>query len=102
MLSFFNMIKVHFPKIKESDPDIEDVPQQNSESKTSTSRKVEVVGILTDIMTDQSVKLLVDDMVAEEKNRMEIICACMNNFAQFYYKMKLTDWKRIIYSYLDI
>ena len=53
-------------------------------------------------MTDQSVKLLVDDMVAEEKNRMEIICACMNNFAQFYYKMKLTDWKRIIYSYLDI
>ena len=102
MLSFFNMIKVHFPKIKESDPDIEDVPQQNSESKTSTSRKVGVVGILTDIMTDQSVKLLVDDMVAEEKNRMEIICACMNNFAQFYYKMKLTDWKRIIYSYLDI
>lgn len=101
ILSFFNMIKVHFPRLKDSDPVISDVPQQNSDTPTHTVRKVEVVGILTDISADQSVKLIVDDMVYEEKNRMEIICACMNSFAQFYYKMKLTDWKRIVYAYLD-
>ena len=53
------------------------------------------------VISDQSVKLLIDSMVADEQNRMQIICSCMNDFQKFYYKMKLTDWKRIIYTYLD-
>lgn len=103
MLPFFNMIKVHFPRLKESDPKTDatnnpdDVPVVRP-----APRKVELVGILTDVSADESVKLLIDSMISEGKNRMEIICSCINNFARFYYNMKLTDWKRIIYTYLDI
>lgn len=102
MLSFFNMIKVHFPKLKETDPEpeLEQKPENITEDK-HTAGKVEVVGVLSDVCSDTSVKLLIDSMLAEDKNRMEIICACINGFAKFYYKMKLTDWKRVVYAYLD-
>lgn len=102
MLSFFNMIKVHFPQLKESDPiddSVEDEPL--TAPIPSPYKKVEVVGILSNVCSDQSVKLLIDSMATEGQNRMQIICSCMNDFQRFYYKMKLTDWKRIIYAYLD-
>lgn len=102
MLSFFNMIKVHFPRLKESDP-IENTDKNQVQPIIiqPSAKKVEIVGVLTNVYSDQSVKLLVDSMVADEQNRMQIICTCINEFAKFYYKMKLTDWKRIIYAYLD-
>ena len=40
---------------------------------TTPSKKVEVVGILSNVISDQSVKLLIDSMVADEQNRMQII-----------------------------
>ena len=102
MLSFFNMIKVHFPRLKETDQNDESEEEMPISAPTTTpSKKVEVVGILSNVISDQSVKLLIDSMVADEQNRMQIICSCMNDFQKFYYKMKLTDWKRIIYTYLD-
>lgn len=102
MLSFFNMIKVHFPRLKESDPiEDTDADQMPSIIIQPSKKKVEVVGVLTNVYSDQSVKLLVDSMIADEQTRMQIICTCINEFAKFYYKMKLTDWKRIIYAYLD-
>lgn len=102
VLSFFNMIKVHFPRLKDSDPMPSEVSQPTSvELNTSKSQKVEIIGYLSDVNNDQSVKLLIDSMNYEGKKRMEIICGCMNNFARFYFKMKLTDWKRILYNYLD-
>ena len=103
MLSFFNMIKVHFHQLKDSDF-IEEFPAEEQcpvISTLSSSKKVEIVGILTNINSDQSVKLLVDSMVANAQNRLNIICSCMNDFQKFYHKMQLTDWKRIIYAYLD-
>lgn len=102
MLSFFNMIKVHFPRLKETDQIDESEEEMPISAPTTTPpKKVEVVGILSNVISDQSVKLLIDSMVANEQNRMQIICSCMNDFQKFYYKMKLTDWKRIIYTYLD-
>lgn len=102
ILSFFNMIKAHFPQLKESDPIDETVKEGISTTSISIpSKKVEVVGILSNVASDPSVKLLVDSMIAEEQNCMQIICSCMNEFQKFYYKMKLTNWKRIVYSYLD-
>lgn len=102
MLSFFNMIRVHFPKLKESDPEPETTETQDNINHVSQSNsKVEIVGVLTDVSADESVQLLVDTLLSEKKSRMDIICYCINSFAQFYYKMKLTDWKRIIYAYLD-
>lgn len=103
MLSFFNMIKVHFPRLKESDVLVGEEPESvPTSTPTSTSnKKVEVVGVLTNVSQDPSVKLLVDSLLSEGNNRLQIICSCINEFAKFYYKMKLTDWKRIIYSYLD-
>lgn len=102
VLSFFNMIKVHFPRLKESDPDFTEEPHHTPvEQKPSKSQKVEIIGILSDVTNDQSVKLLIDSLNIEEKGRMEIICDCMNSFGKFYFKMKLSDWKRIIYNYLD-
>lgn len=102
MLSFFNMIKVHFRQLKETDPIEEsDEEQEQDLPPLPTSKKVEIVGLLTNVNADPSVKLLIDSLEADGKNRMEIICNCMNDFQRFYYRMKLTDWKRIIYSYLD-
>lgn len=99
MLPFFNMIKVHFPYLKESN--LEDSPKENCPAQKTSTHKIEVVGVLSDVSVDDSVKLLVDSLNNEGKDRMQIICACMNDFARFYYKMKLTDWKRIVYTYLD-
>lgn len=102
MLSFFNMIKVHFPRLKDSDPiPSDDVQTTPVELNPSKSQKVEIIGYLSDVNKDQSVKLLIDSMNNDHKKRMEIICACMNDFGRFYFKMKLTDWKRIVYFYLD-
>lgn len=102
MLSFFNMIKVHFPRLKDSDPiPSDEVKTTPVELTPSKSQKVEIIGYLSDVNKDQSVKLLIDSMNNDDKKRMEIICACMNDFGRFYFKMKLTDWKRIVYFYLD-
>ncbi len=101
MLSFFNMIKVHFPRLKETDPVDNDSTTEQAIVDTPQPKKVEIVGVLTNINSDQSVKFLVDSMITEGQNRMQIICTCINEFAKFYYKMKLTDWKRIVYAYLD-
>lgn len=102
MLSFFNMIKVHFPRLKDSDPIPSDEVQTTPvELNPPKSQKVEIIGYLSDVNKDQSVKLLIDSMNNDNKKRMEIICACMNDFGRFYFKMKLTDWKRIVYFYLD-
>lgn len=102
MLSFFNMIKVHFPQLKETDP-IEQTDEEQSQETPAlpSSKKVEVVGLLTNVNSDQSIKLLIDSLVTDGQTRMQIICSCMNDFQRFYYKMKLTDWKRIIYAYLN-
>lgn len=100
--SYVSYIKVHFPRLKESDPiEDTDADQMPSIIIQPSKKKVEVVGVLTNVYSDQSVKLLVDSMIADEQTRMQIICTCINEFAKFYYKMKLTDWKRIIYAYLD-
>lgn len=103
ILSFFNMIKVHFPRLKDSDPQTENVNTNTGTgiNPITSSKKIELLGFLTDITNDSSVNLLIDSMLSDGKNRMDIICACMNNFAKFYYNMKLTDWKRVIYNYLD-
>lgn len=100
VLSFFNMIKVHFPRLKESDSIPEEDTVQNH-SPLNKTQKVEIIGVLSEVSSDSSVKLLIDSLLSEGKDRMTIICACLNNFAKFYYKMKLTDWKRIIYNYID-
>ena len=103
ILSFFNMIKVHFRQLKDSDfiKEHSEKEQYPVLSPPSSSKKIEIVGKLTNINSDQSVKLLVDSMVAEKQNRLNIICSCMNSFQKFHHKMQLTDWKRIIYAYLD-
>lgn len=102
MISFFNMIKVHFPRLKESDPKPEEGSVINiSTTHNQSNRKIELVGVLSNISDDESVKLLVDSMTIDGRTRMEIICSCINEFAKFYYKMKLTDWKRIVYTYLE-
>ena len=102
VLFFFNMIKIHFPYLKISSQNItENSKPDVVEHNSSKSQKIEIVGFLADVNNDQSVKLLIDSLMAEDKKRMEIICVCMNNFGKFYYNMKLTDWKRIIYTYLD-
>lgn len=102
VLFFFNMIKIHFPHLQVSTQNpTENLKPDIVEHPSSKSQKIEIVGFLADVNNDQSVKLLIDSLIADDKKRMEIICNCMNSFAKFYYKMKLTDWKRVIYSYLD-
>lgn len=101
MLAFFDMIKVHFPILKERDI-ISGDDEENAVVITpvSQNKKLEVVGVLSDVSADTAVKLLIDSMVVQDNSRLDIIRECMNNFAKFYYKMKLSDWKRLVYNYL--
>lgn len=102
MLSFFNMINVHFHQLKETDFIEQTSKEQSQETLTlHSSKKVEIIGLLTNVNSDQSIKLLIDSLATNGQTRMQIICTCMNNFQKNYYKMKLTDWKKVIDTYLN-
>lgn len=93
ILSFFQMIDQHFAELKKNGEGF-----MASEPPVLLKGK-EVVGKILDINDDDSLKLLVDSM--KDESRLKIMSACMNEFGEYYFKMSLIDWNKVISKYLN-
>ena len=93
ILSFFQMIDQHFVELKKNGEGF-----MASEPPVLLKGK-EVVGKILDINDDDSLKLLVDSM--KDESRLKIMSACMNEFGEYYFKMSLIDWNKVISKYLN-
>ncbi len=60
-------------------------------------------GILKKVDDDSSVKLLIDEQLALHGDVpvLTLISSCMNEFGDFYHKMTLKDWLKIVKSYTN-
>lgn len=60
-------------------------------------------GILSKIEDDNSVKLLIDELISmnEDVSDLTLMSSCMNEFGDFYNKMTLKDWHHIVKTYRD-
>ena len=93
ILSFFQMIDQHFVELK-----------KNSQTSMASEPPIigkgkEVIGKILDINDDDSLKLLIDRV--KEESMLRIMSACMNEFGEYYPKMSLTDWTKVIKKYLN-
>lgn len=93
ILSFFQMIDQHFSELKK-DTQIGMVSEP-----PVTGKGEEVEGKILDINDDESLKLLIDSM--KEESTLKIMSVCMNEFGEYYFKMSLKDWNRVIKEYLN-
>lgn len=59
-------------------------------------------GILTSVENDTSVQLFIDESYYQDENisTLKLISGCYNEFGEYYDKMKLKDWSKIINIYL--
>ena len=90
--SFFEMIELHFPTIKSyaGFEEIETLPIEATEP---------IEGYLDDIISDSGVQLLVDQLLAQNRPKLDIVSECMNTYGTYYYKMRFIDWARVIDRY---
>lgn len=59
-------------------------------------------GVLIKVEEDKSVKLLIDELYRNNENisTLSVISECMNNYGEFYFKMTLKDWHKIVNAYI--
>ena len=93
IISFFQMITQHFPEMQNEKED--DTPMQENGNKP----KEDVLGKLSNVHNDASVKMLIDSM--DDSSKLSIVSACMNQFGDYYVKMSLNEWFKIVSTYLD-
>lgn len=96
IIPFFQMIDEHFPELSKTNNVVHENPTQYG-----TKKGKDIVGKLTRLEDDDAVKLTVDEMNGNNADRLTIIASCMNQYGAFYNKMSLTDWRKIVYQYLD-
>lgn len=62
-----------------------------------------VGGILSKVEDDKSVKLLIDESLKLNPNlsMLTLISDCMNEFSDFYNRMKLKDWHKVVTKYVE-
>lgn len=96
--SFLSMIELYYPELKD-DIDTVDKTQIKSEKKPKVSE--DIVGVLVKVEDDESIKLLVDSLLEEDKNSLSIISSCMNEFGTYYNRMSFRDWAKVINIYLQ-
>ena len=87
------MITLHFPEMQNEKED--DTHTQYNDDKP----KEDVLGKLSNVHNDASVKLLIDSM--DDSSKLSIVSACMNQFSDYYVKMSLNEWFKIVSTYLD-
>jgi hypothetical protein len=91
--SFFEMIGLHFPNIKKSETEvIETLPINATEP---------VEGFLDDISSDSGVQLLVDQLISQNRSKLDIVSECMNSYGSYFYRMRFIDWARVIDRYIN-
>lgn len=91
------MIDEYFPELsKTSENILKEYPLQYGKKVGK-----DLIGKLSKLEDDKSVKLIVDELSDNNADRLSIIASCMNQYGAFYNKMSLTDWCKIVYQYLD-
>ena len=93
ILSFFKNIDDYFLELKK-DEKIGLVAEPFLDDRGS--KKID--GKILDINEDESLKLLIDSM--KDESRLKIMSVCMNEFGEYYTKMSLSDWHKVIREYL--
>ena len=93
ILSFFQNIYDYFLELKK-DEKIGLVAEPFLDDRGS--KKID--GKILDINEDESLKLLIDSM--KDESRLKIMSVCMNEFGEYYTKMSLSDWHKVIREYL--
>ena len=93
ILSFFQNIDDYFLELKK-DEKIGLVAEPFLDDRGS--KKID--GKILDINEDESLKLLIVSM--KDESRLKIMSVCMNEFGEYYTKMSLSDWHKVIREYL--
>ena len=93
ILSFFQNIDDYFLELKK-DEKIGLVAEPFLDDRGS--KKID--GKIWDINEDESLRLLIDSM--KDESRLKIMSVCMNEFGEYYTKMSLSDWHKVIREYL--
>ncbi|MDY3911658.1 MAG: hypothetical protein SO000_00535 [Sodaliphilus sp.] len=99
ILSFFQMIDQHFVELKKSGQTMANDALNVQKHNNTTAFGNDVVGKLTNINNDHSVKQLVDNM--QGCSKLQIMSSCMNEFGEYYPNMSLTDWYKVLNMYLS-
>ena len=87
------MIRLHFPNIKKSETEvIETLPINATEP---------VEGFLDDISSDSGVQLLVDQLISQNRSKLDIVSECMNSYGSYFYRMRFIDRARVIDRYIN-
>ena len=97
ILSFFQMIDQHFVELKKN-TDIAMVGEPFVSVEEHSGKDQQVVGKILDINDDESLKLLIDSI--QNESILRIMAECMNKFGEYYYKMSLSDWNKVVKKYL--
>lgn len=60
-------------------------------------------GALFKVEDDSSVKLLIDELYQNDENisTLSLVSECMNLYGEFYYKLTLKDWFKIVNAYIS-
>lgn len=98
ILSFFQMIDQHFVELKKnSNAGMAYEPFMSVEEHAN--KGAQVVGKILDITDDESLKLLIDSI--KNESVLRIMSECMNEFGEYYFKMSLSDWNKVVKKYLN-
>lgn len=90
ILSFLEMIEVHFPDLANTDSEVDKIEDVEDERK-----------VLDSVESDISIKLFVDEKLAQGVSSTMIINKVMGEFYQAYPYMKYGDWSRTIRKYIE-
>lgn len=92
------MIDQHFVELKKnSNAGMACEPFMSVEEHAN--KGAQVVGKILDITDDESLKLLIDSI--KNESVLRIMSECMNEFGEYYFKMSLSDWNKVVKNYLD-
>ena len=99
--AFLTLIDKYFPSLSSTAPQ-DDHPNNPTPVQVAPLPKGEdVVGILSDIEHDISIKLVVDTM-KQNNSTITIIAHCMSEYGHNYPNMQFKDWGKIIRKYLEL
>lgn len=96
--AFLNIIEEFFPSLSEHQQPLVKAPI--SDLSINQPKGEDVVGILSKIENDSSIKQLIDSMSPTNKT-MNIIAQCMNTYGSNYPNMQFKDWAKLIRKYIE-
>ena len=92
ILSFLEMIEIHFPDL---------IDEKKPESEEQISEERDDNGVLDSVENDITIKLFIDEKIAQNTPTTMIVNKVMGEFYSKYSYMKYGDWSRAIRQYRE-